>query len=114
MVQHATYVFFLKVTARAGIYTLSLHGALPLLALASGYAYVRARGALRRADAALAAERDKLAARDSLIATIFSPDVPGAAPAARAAAPSGLPCANATLSGCRLEAVAHPASGPPL
>jgi len=73
---------------RAGIGPWLAAAACLLLALASGYAYVRARGALRRADAALAAERDKLAARDSLIATIFSPDVATAALAATGKPPS--------------------------
>ena len=59
-----------------------------VLAVGFGYAYLRERAALQQASAALAAQTDSLAARDSLIATIFSPDVATAALAATGKPPS--------------------------
>ena len=59
-----------------------------VLAAGFGYAYLRERAALQQASAALAAKTDSLAARDSLIATIFSPDVVTAALAATGKPPS--------------------------
>jgi len=59
-----------------------------LVALGFGYVYLRERADLQRASAALAAARDTVAARDSLIATIFAPDVVTAALAATGKAPS--------------------------
>jgi anti-sigma-K factor RskA len=59
-----------------------------VLALGIGYAYLRERDALEQARVSLAARRDTIAARDSLIATIFSPDVVTAALAATGQAPS--------------------------
>ena len=59
-----------------------------VLALGLGYGYLRERAALRQSSAALAATTDSLAARDSIIATIFSPDVVTAALAATGKPPS--------------------------
>ena len=59
-----------------------------LLALGFGYVYLHERADRQRASAALAAARDTVAARDSLIATIFSPDVVTAALATTGKAPS--------------------------
>ena len=59
-----------------------------VLALGIGYAYLRERAALEQARVSLAAQRDTIAARDSLIATIFAPDVFTAALAATGQAPS--------------------------
>jgi len=61
-----------------------------VLALGAGYGYLRERAARDQASRALAAARDTLAARDSLVATLLSPDVgtaalagPGRPPSAR-------------------------------
>ncbi len=59
-----------------------------ILALGLGYAYLRERAALERASASLAATRDSVAARDSLVATLLSPDIGTAALAATGQAPS--------------------------
>ena len=59
-----------------------------VLAVGLGYGYLRARAALQQASAALAARTDSLGARDSLIATLLSPDVGTAALAATGQAPS--------------------------
>jgi anti-sigma-K factor RskA len=59
-----------------------------VIALGLGYGYLRERGASRRASAALAAAGDSIAARDSLVATLLSPDVGTAALAATGQAPS--------------------------
>ena len=61
-----------------------------ILALGLGYGYLRERAARDQASRALAVARDTLAARDSLVATLLSPDVgtaalagPGRPPSAR-------------------------------
>jgi len=59
-----------------------------VLAIGLGYAYLRERAERERTVQSLAASRDTIAARDSLIATIFSPDVVTAALAATGQAPS--------------------------
>lgn len=59
-----------------------------VLALGMGYAYRRERAELKQTMASLAASRDTIARQDSLIATIFSPDVVTAALAATGQAPS--------------------------
>jgi anti-sigma-K factor RskA len=59
-----------------------------VLAVGFGYVYLRERAALQQTSAALAAKTDSLAARDSLIATIFSPDVVTAALSATGKPPS--------------------------
>ena len=59
-----------------------------VLALGIGYAYLRERAALEQARLSLAAQRDTIAARDSVIATIFAPDVFTATLAATGQAPS--------------------------
>jgi len=59
-----------------------------VLAVGFGYVYLRERAALQQSSAALAAKTDSLAARDSLIATIFSPDVVTAALSATGKPPS--------------------------
>jgi anti-sigma-K factor RskA len=59
-----------------------------VLALGLGYGLLRERAASRQAGAALAAARDSIAARDSLVATLLSPDVGTAALAATGQAPS--------------------------
>jgi anti-sigma-K factor RskA len=58
------------------------------IALGLGYGYLRERAGARQARAALAAVDDSLAARDSLVATLLSPDVGTAALAATGQAPS--------------------------
>lgn len=59
-----------------------------VLALGIGYAYLRERAALEGAMASLAASRDTIATRDSLVATLLSPDAGTAALAATGQAPS--------------------------
>jgi anti-sigma-K factor RskA len=59
-----------------------------VLAVGFGYVYLRERAALQQTSAALAAKTDSLVARDSLIVTIFSPDVATAALAATGKPPS--------------------------
>jgi anti-sigma-K factor RskA len=59
-----------------------------VLAVGFGYAYLRERAALQQASAVVAAKSDSLAARDSLVATLLSPDVGTAALAATGQAPS--------------------------
>lgn len=59
-----------------------------LLALGLGYAYVRERAATGAVRAALATAQDTIAARDSLVATLLSPDVGTTALAATGQAPS--------------------------
>ena len=59
-----------------------------VLALGLGYAYLRERDARTQATGALAASRDTLAARDSLVATLLSPDAATATLAATGQAPS--------------------------
>jgi anti-sigma-K factor RskA len=58
------------------------------IALGLGYGYLRERATSRQAGAALAAARDSIAARDSLVATLLSPDIGTAALAATGQAPS--------------------------
>lgn len=59
-----------------------------VLAIGVGYAYLRERAALGRAGVSLAAQHDTIAARDSLVATLLSPDAATAALAATGQAPS--------------------------
>ena len=59
-----------------------------ILALGLGYGYLRERAARDRASRALATARDTLAARDSLVATLLSPDVGTAALAGAGRPPS--------------------------
>lgn len=59
-----------------------------LLALGLGVAFLREGDALDGASASLAASRDTIAARDSLVATLLSPDAGTAALAATGQAPS--------------------------
>jgi anti-sigma-K factor RskA len=59
-----------------------------ILAVGLGYAYLRERDARTQATGALAASRDSLAARDSLVATLLSPDAATATLAATGQAPS--------------------------
>jgi len=59
-----------------------------LLALGTGYGYLRERGAREQAARALFAAQDTLAARDSLVATLLSPDVGTAALAGAGRPPS--------------------------
>jgi anti-sigma-K factor RskA len=59
-----------------------------VLAIGVGYAYLRERAAHGRAGVSLAALHDTIAARDSLVATLLSPDAATAALAATGQAPS--------------------------
>lgn len=59
-----------------------------VLALGIGYAYLRERDALGQASNVVTAMRDSIAARDSLVATLLSPDIGTAALAATGQAPS--------------------------
>jgi anti-sigma-K factor RskA len=59
-----------------------------VVALGIGYAYLRERATREQASAWLAAARDSLAVRDSLVATLLSPDAGTAALAATGQAPS--------------------------
>lgn len=59
-----------------------------VLAIGVGYAYLREQAALGRASESLAALHDTIAARDSLVATLLSPDAATAALAATGQAPS--------------------------
>lgn len=59
-----------------------------ILALGLGYGYVRERAALDRISVALDSARSTVAARDSLVATLLSPDAATAALAATGQAPS--------------------------
>ena len=59
-----------------------------VIALGLGYGYLRERAASRQTSAALAAARDSIAARDSLVATLLSPDIGTAALAATGQAPA--------------------------
>ena len=59
-----------------------------VLALGLGYAYLRERAERERTVQSLAASRDTIAARDSLVATLLSPDAGTAALAATGQAPS--------------------------
>ncbi|HKW41021.1 MAG TPA: anti-sigma factor [Gemmatimonadales bacterium] len=59
-----------------------------VLALGAGYGYLRERAARDQARRALAAAQDSIAARDSLVATLLSPDVGTAALAATGKPPS--------------------------
>lgn len=59
-----------------------------VLALGIGSAYLRERAALGQASKVVTAMRDSIAARDSLVATLLSPDIGTAALAATGHAPS--------------------------
>jgi anti-sigma-K factor RskA len=59
-----------------------------VIALGLSYGYLRERAASRQTSAALAAAADSIAARDSLVATLLSPDIGTAALAATGQAPS--------------------------
>ena len=73
---------------RAGLGPWLAAAASLVLALGIGYAYLRERAAREQARASLAAARDSLAVRDSLVATLLSPDAGTAALAATGQAPS--------------------------
>jgi anti-sigma-K factor RskA len=73
---------------RAGLAPWLAAAASLVLALGIGYAYLRERATGERASASLAAARDSLAVRDSLVATLLSPDAGTAALAATGQAPS--------------------------
>ena len=75
-------------TRRAAAVSWLAAAACLILALGLGYGYLRERAARDRASRALAAARDTLAARDSLVATLLAPDVGSAALAGAGRPPS--------------------------